>query len=262
MFKDLLIFLEPDIMMGLLLLWAALLFGGFIFGKLNTEQTRRMPIWTRLASSFVLVAIAWYWYQLFPMRWVDEYTNRINYVERDIFGRPYVFLIAIGMTLGFIGDIFMSRKNLVGGLSAFGLGHIAYIIAFVSFRNRLEYFLLNNIGLTLVAWVVWLIIGVIAWYITVYRSQPRTLLHWAALAYCLLLSSTAGFATGLALQNAVFIPLAIGAALFLFSDLLITVQLFMHKTFYLIDDVVWLTYGPAQALIVYSVYAALLVVSS
>jgi hypothetical protein len=39
------------------------------------------------------------------------------------------------------------------------------------------------------------------------------------------------------------------------------VQLFKEKRFYLIDDVIWLTYGPAQALIVYSVYAALLVVS-
>jgi hypothetical protein len=177
-------------------------------------------------------------------------------VELSAFG--YSLLLAIGMTLGFLGDIFMSRKNLIGGLSSFGAGHIAYIAAFISFSDAAG---LNNTAIRLGTLAFWLILGVIVWYITVYRNQQRTALHWAALAYCLLLSSTAGFATGLALQRAEFIPLAVGTALFLFSDLLITVQLFMRKSFYLIDDVVWLTYGPAQALIVYSVYAALLVVS-
>jgi hypothetical protein len=82
-------------------------------------------------------------------------------------------------------------------------------------------------------------------------------LHYAALPYALLLSSTAGFATGLALNSGLFIPLALGCALFLLSDLIIAARLFNGVYFRLIDDVVWLTYGPAQMLIVYSVGAAM-----
>ena len=71
------------------------------------------------------------------------------------------------------------------------------------------------------------------------------------------LASSAGFATGLALNLSLFIPLAIGCALFLLSDLILAAQLFAGLSFPLIGDVVWLTYGPAQMLIVYSIGAAL-----
>jgi hypothetical protein len=82
-------------------------------------------------------------------------------------------------------------------------------------------------------------------------------LHWVALPYALLLASTAGVATGLALQDTAFWPMAAGAALFLLSDLILAAQLFNGRRFRLIDDVIWLTYGPGQMLIVYSVAAAL-----
>jgi hypothetical protein len=72
------------------------------------------------------------------------------------------------------------------------------------------------------------------------------------LPYALLLASTAGLATGLALQSTYFVPLAIGAALFLLSDLILAGELFSGLQFPLIGDVIWLTYGPGQALIVYA----------
>ena len=46
---------------------------------------------------------------------------------------------------------------------------------------------------------------------------------------------------------------ALGAALFLLSDLLLAAQLFNGVKFRLIGDVVWMLYGPAQMLIVYSI---------
>jgi hypothetical protein len=52
------------------------------------------------------------------------------------------------------------------------------------------------------------------------------------------------------------VPLAIGAALFLLSDLILAGELFSGLKFPLIGDVIWLTYGPAQALIVYAAGAA------
>ena len=105
----------------------------------------------------------------------------------------------------------------------------------------------------------WLLAGLIAWYLVVYRGGEPSALHFAALPYALLLASTAGFATGLALQSPAFVPLALGAALFLLSDLILASEVFNGRSFPLIGDVIWLTYGPAQALIVYSVNAALLV---
>lgn len=223
----------------LLALWAILLFGGFIFGKLDDERTRRMPAWTRMASSLTLVIAAWSAF----------FFNRSTEVE------SFALLIAVGMTLGFIGDLFMAElisigNHVMGGIAAFGLGHIAYIIAFLRLGDQHE---LNASSQRWGAWIVWLLIGVIGWYIVVFRGQKPTTLHYAALPYALLLASTAGFATGLALQNSAFIPVAVGAALFLLSDLILAAQLFNNLRFYLISDVVWLTYGPAQMLIVYAV---------
>jgi hypothetical protein len=48
----------------------------------------------------------------------------------------------------------------------------------------------------------------------------------------------------------------VGAALFLASDLILANQLFNRKSFPLVGDVIWLTYGPGQALIVASIAAA------
>ena len=69
---------------GLLILWAVLLFGGFVFGRVNAGRTGRMPLWTRLASSAVLVLAAWSWYV----------------VSRGTTTSLFALLIAIGMTLG------------------------------------------------------------------------------------------------------------------------------------------------------------------
>jgi hypothetical protein len=224
--------------------WAALLFGGFILGKRWDDGTRRMPVWTRMASSFVLVIAGWYWLL----------------IARETTAVRYALPVAIGMTLGLVGDLFMAKlitrsdQHVLGGIGAFGLGHIAYIVALVGFGD-----LLGATSYRVPAWLVWLIIGAVGWYVAVYRGQARrSALHYAALPYALLLASTAGFATGLALDDSAFAPLAVGCALFLLSDLLIAARLFNGVFFRLIDDVIWLTYGPAQMLIVFSVGVAVL----
>src|SRR5690606_6901281 len=84
-----------------------------------------------------------------------------------------------------------------------------------------------------------------------------SIVHWIALPYALLLSATAGLPTGPALQDSRFIPLAPGGALFLLSDLILAGDMFSGMTFRMIGDVIWLTYGPAQMLIVYSIGAVL-----
>ncbi len=232
---------------ALVVLWACFLFGGFLFGKTDRKTNRRMPTWTRIASSLVLVVAGWSWYAF----------TRTNPIE------PFNLFIAVGMTLGFIGDLFLAQliplpQSTFGGIAAFGLGHLAYITAMLQFGNQ------YGLDAPVPRWAalcLWLLIGLCGWYFIVFRGNKPTTLHVAALAYTLLLSSTAGFATGLALQSTVFIPMAIGAGLFLLSDLILAAQLFNDLQFPLIGDVVWLTYGPAQMLIVFAVNAALIVVN-
>jgi hypothetical protein len=229
---------------SLLILWAIFLFGGFLFGKLNADQTHRIPRWARMASSFTLVVAAWSWFAF-----------------AAVFPKSYSLLLAIGMTLGFIGDLFMAKlipfkDYVLGGIGSFGLGHIAYIIAFISFSNERHWFRGNeNIRWNSV--IIWWIIALISWYFVVFRGHKPSLLHYAALPYGLLLATTAGLATGLAISTPVFILLAIGTALFLLSDFTLAAQLFNGLHFKMIGDVVWFTYGPAQMLIVYSVASAL-----
>jgi hypothetical protein len=196
-----------------------------------------------MASSCTLVVAAWLWYAF----------------ARETSVGGYALLIALGMTLGFLGDLFLApvfpiAQPVLAGIAAFGLGHIAYLAALVGFGNA------QGLDAPAPRWgalAIWLLIGVAGWYFVVFRGQKFSVLHWVALPYALLLASLAGVATGLALQSALFIPLAIGAALFLVSDLILAGELFAGLSFPLIGDVIWLTYGPAQALIVYSVASAL-----
>lgn len=237
---------ETMVFTFLWLVWAALLFGGFAFGTLNEAETRRMPDWTRMGSSLTLVAAAWLWYGS---------TGAGP-------ARPFTLWVAIGMSLGCLGDFFMAglvvsnrETATLCGMGSFGLGHVAYIAGFLLFGSAC--------GLTEpiargVSWLAWLAVGVIGWYYVVFRhATAPTPLDWAALPYSLLLASTAGLATGLAVQERTFLPLACGAALFLLSDLILAGQMFRKAHFRLINDVVWLTYGPGQMLIVYAAAAAL-----
>lgn len=230
-------------LIGLLIVWAALLFGELAARKLQRGRADRMPAQTRLLSSAALVGAGWSW-ALF---------------SRNTVAANYAAWIATGMTLGCLGDLLMARllpvrDYVLAGMAAFGLGHVAYITAGLGFAAAHGF---HAAGLRFGAWGVWLFIGVLGWYLAVLRGQARTALHWVALPYALLLASTTGVATGLALQAAAFWPLAVGAALFLFSDLILAARLFAGAQIPHGDDVIWLTYGPGQMLIVYSSAAAL-----
>lgn len=226
----------------LLVLWAVLLFGGFLLG--SDDPDRRMRPWMRIGSSAVLViaGFSWYWF------------------VRGTPAQTYAFWIALGMLLGFIGDLWMAGwlpggRNVMAGVGTFALCHVAYITAFLLFSNQAG---LTDGAARWGALGAWLLVGLIGWYFVVYRrGAEHPTLRLIALPYALLLSSTVGLATGMALQEPSFWPLAIGAALFLLSDLILAAELFTGLTFRFIGDVIWLTYGPAQMLIVYSVNAAL-----
>jgi hypothetical protein len=201
-----------------------------------------------MASSATLVVAGFSWYAF----------------SRTTPAGGYALLVAIGMTFGFIGDLALAgflpgSRNVIAGIVSFGIGHIFYISAILRFASAAG---LTAPGPRWGALGFWLLVGLVGWYLVVYRGAAAagiapTVVHWIALPYALLLASTAGLATGLALQDSRFIPLALGGSLFLLSDLILAGEMFSGLTFRLISDVIWLTYGPAQMLIVYSIGAVL-----
>jgi hypothetical protein len=234
---------QTAILLALFALWAVLLFGGFAFGSTTGDRIRRMPTWTRMGSSLTLVVAAWLWY---------------SFTRQSPVG-TYALFIAVGMSLGCLGDLFLASviplsDPVLGGMLAIGLGHIAYLAAALFLGNHFRLAApLPRFGML----AVWLLIGLAGWYLVIFRGQTPSTLHWVALPYALLLASVAGLFSGLALQSAAFVPAALGAALFLASDLVLANQLFNGKQFPLLGDIIWLTYGPGQALVVASVAAAL-----
>jgi uncharacterized membrane protein YhhN len=99
--------------------------------------------------------------------------------------------------------------------------------------------------------VSWQLIGLLSWLLIAFPASQNTSLIWPALGYTLLLAGTAGMASGLAYHRKRMCPVAIGAGLFLASDLLLAIGMF-RGSFPFRSEAVWLTYGPGQMLIVVS----------
>jgi uncharacterized membrane protein YhhN len=215
-----------------------------ISGNVLDGHGAPLPTALRMGSSLVLVATGWWAWSLL----------------RSASAGKFAFWIALGMTLGTIGDFFNAdllpfipiRPPVLGGIAAFGLGHIAYITGCVGFARKS--FLTNKTAM-LIGIVGWQLFGLAGWYYVAYLGEDNRELLGPALGYTLLLAGTAGITSGLALQNAKLFPLALGGALFLLSDLILAGGMFgesvRHGT-----EAVWLTYGPGQMLIVFSILSA------
>ena len=159
-------------------------------------------------------------------------------------GAPW--LIVAGLALGSLGDFALSRVGqgwFLAGMGAFGLGHLAYALAFAgaepaSWRLEGPLWQLAALGLLLVSTEAWL--------------APRTgALRWPVRGYVLVIG-----AMGLAALMLPPLPgagwLRFGAALFILSDLLLALQLFvLAGTAWTrgLARIVWPVYWGAQALI-------------
>ncbi len=225
------------------LLWAAALGGAMVLGNLDRHGAAPATA-LRMGSSIVLCVVAWAAYA----RWKARPVAR------------FALCLAIGMTLGTIGDFFNAGlldfmpvlKGTMGGIVAFGLGHIAYITGCLDLRKRAG---LNRWLTMFMAIDFWQMFGLVAWYLVAFLGEKNRDLLYPALGYTLLLAGTAGIATGLALQERRLTLLAVGAALFLLSDLILAVGMFRESVSHS-TEWVWLTYGPGQMLIVFSVLSA------
>jgi len=231
---------------GLLILWAVLLFGGFLLGP--TRENRRISRPARLGSSVALTVVGW------SLFWITLTANKEH--------APYALLMALGITFGLLGDLFFAdtllrsrSKSVMAGMAAFAVGHLFYIAGMLWLKWHWQ---LETTTLLWAALLISWLMGVVGWYGVVRRGQKQaTVLQWVALPYALLLATTVGLAAGIALQVGGFWLLAAGALLFFVSDLILAGSLFNDLQLPLLHDVVWLTYGPGQMLIIFSVAAVL-----
>jgi len=209
------------------LVWALLLFGPIV-GLEPDETGRRIPYAACLASSLALVGYAWAGFG----------ARRTSSSRR----------VAIGMTLGFIGDLCMAGGLLIPALLTFGAGHVFYQMVA---RKRLRTWTSGSIAVV----VAWIFAGAAIWFwLAGSGERGQRFILGATLVYTAFLAATPGFATALALRNPTAWPIVLGGALFLASDAVIAARMFSPTLFAAIPDwirpdLVWITYGPAQMLI-------------
>lgn len=291
--------------------WALLLAGSFVglpgdilAGALpgtlaGTLAGALSPIRLRVASSAVLVLAAW-------VGWLGSRaaSRRVRAgsragssagssagsragpspAERHL---PSLLFVAIGMTLGALGDASalvpegaLGVHPLLPAMGLFGLGHGAYVAGLLRARPAAWGRGSPDLGLGARAsepgptasrlgssssrlgssrWAavaaLWLAVVLAGWHLTASAGGTPPLLRGAALVYALLLGSTASAATGLAVADRRFWIVALGAALFVASDTLLAVQSF-RGGFPWDTALCWATYGPGQMLIVFGTLRA------
>ncbi|MFN8497838.1 MAG: lysoplasmalogenase [Anaerolineae bacterium] len=217
---------------------------GFVFGRPAADGTGRLAKPLELATSVVLVAVA-------LALWLV--------LARSTPLQSAAFALFAGMVAGLLGDLIMAKvlptpNRLIFGILAFGVGHVLYMGGFTLTAGAV------GLAPPLTLWPLWvggLLIAAALWRGMAYSRRAPTGLNVGALLYAGLIALMAACGAGLAVQNARFIPTAVGGALFLVSDLILASREFRGKQWRLINDVVWVTYILGQELIVLTTLYAL-----
>ena len=223
----------------LLAVWAALLILGFTFGRLDEERVNRIPRANKILSSAILVICALIWWRA------------------GASGTPlaaYAALLFFGMAFSFLGDLIMAQilplpQYVLFGIGAFGVAHVLYIISYLRLGGVLG---LQDDRSRAIGLAVLFVLAVVLWWALIRSPQTNAVLNYGSLVYALLIAVMAGLAVSLALQEPRFAPLALGAVLFLISDVFLGHRLFQGGKFLLVGDLVWMTYIVGQLLIVFS----------
>ena len=171
----------------------------------------------------------------------------------------FSLLIAIGMSLSFVADLIMAEiirlpNRVMGGIVVFGLAHLTYIGAYVSGGGALG---ILRAPLWGGAVVCLLALGLVLWQKLIRSPSAPQLLNYGALGYTLLITVMVATAVALSLADGRLGLLAIGATLFLISDVILGNQIFRQNLWPYVSEVVWLTYIFGQAGIVWSNLLAL-----
>jgi uncharacterized membrane protein YhhN len=221
----------------------ALLVAGLLLGRLNEEDTSRLPRPLRMLLSATLVLAAFVGWQATT----DGATVQC-----------YAILIFLGMADAFVGDLIMARlipvpARLIFGMMAFGITHLLYAAAFLYLARRLAFIEASQLAvilLSVLAFCSW------AWYTQVRNPAGSSALNIGSLVYGWVIGVMTALAVNLATHDAHFIALAAGAVLFLTSDFILGSWQIRGRGWKSVNDAIWTTYVGGQLLIVYSVAAA------
>lgn len=220
--------------------WLGLLLTSFVAGWTSDLWWHQARLDLRMVSCLLLALAAWHaWF----------YNSSVGFSKS-------LFWIAVGMTLGFYGDSHVGSRlwwppfphAILGGVTLFGLGHMAYIAACLRLRSSGQVFppVRKIWGQVL----LWQIVGLVGWAAIALSSQTEQQLRWPTLLYTLLVAATPGVSNAVGRHWAPWRWVAWGAVLFFVSDLLLAWQLF-HQPFFMVDELTWVCYGVGQMLIVY-----------
>jgi hypothetical protein len=223
----------------LLAVWAALLVLGFAFGRLDEKRINRIPRVNKILSSAILVVCAMIW-------WLA------GAADTPLAG--YAGLLFFGMASSFLGDLIMAQllplpQHVLFGMGTFGVAHVLYIGGYLRMGGVLG---LQSGAARAAGLAILLVLAVVLWWTLIRSPQTSAVLSYGSLGYALLLAAMAGLAVSLAWQETRFVLLALGALVFLVSDVFLGHRLFQGGTFLLVGDLVWMTYIVGQLLIVFS----------
>ncbi len=217
-----------------------MLFGGLACGKLNGQRSGRLPRSVRVALSLgLLLAASLNALAVVQLRVLDWYTG----------------LVFLGMCAGFVGDLIMAEvirlpDRLIGGMAAFAVGHVAYLSGFVVLVRQ------DRSPIRPALLVVMTALIVVAWYALVHSAHVRRSRDLGSLLYSLVIGWMVALALQLALHDPRHAMIALGAWLFMCSDLLLGNWVIRGHVWDGVNDWVWVTYVSGQFLIVFSIATA------
>ena len=157
-----------------------------------------------------------------------------------------LYVIEFGLFLGMLADVLLGI-NFIVGVAAFALGHVFYIIAFnIIEKPRLKDF---AFVLPIAAIAIFVVTG------TPFITVDDPFMEKVLIAYAVIISWMLGKAlSNYSINKSTFAKIiAVGSVLFLFSDLILAVDMFGTSS-----RMTWIlcsyTYWPAQNLLAQSMY--------
>jgi uncharacterized membrane protein YhhN len=167
---------------------------------------------------------------------------------------PYALLVLPGMLLGFHGDLCLAKipfferiykNSFIVGAASFLVGHLFYIAAFVSAMNIVPW---STLWLALLAYAL---PALLAGRLALRGADAPLAMRVGLLFYALTIAVMASFgmALGAARGGKLWLA-ALGGLLFVVSDGLIALREFATVKLPYADALVWITYVPAQFLII------------
>ncbi|HCU34834.1 MAG TPA: hypothetical protein DGT21_05085 [Armatimonadetes bacterium] len=224
---------------ALLTLWTVALVGSLALELTNAPVAHSTVTWLFRSTSPLLVLIGWVLYAGGP---------------RDGLG-PIRLMVALGMSVSCLGDVVMGQiiptpEPILTGIAVFGTAHIIYIIAFAIVAGRLG---LTSARVRWASMGMAVAVGVACWSIFVRNPAAAAALNIGALVYALIIGSMGGMALALALGDRRFIQTAVGAGLFMLSDVMLGAWALRDTRWEYIGEAVWWSYIIGQMLIVWSI---------